>query len=46
MNLLGNILIRKYPKFGENSTLPLMDLLEWDLWPAYISIYGLNLDVH
>ena len=46
VNLLGNILTKKYPKFGENPTLPLMDLLEWDLWPAYISIYGLNLYVY
>ena len=39
MNLLGKILMRKYPTF--KGDLPLDDLLEWDLWPAYVSIYGI-----
>ena len=30
--------MRKYPDF--NNDLPLNDLLEWDLWPSYVSIYG------
>ena len=41
VNLLGKTLTRKYPKFKDELTLPLNDLLEWDLWPAYVSIYGL-----
>ena len=39
--LLGTILMKKYPNFENDPTLPLTELLEWDLWPAYISIYGL-----
>ena len=30
--------MRKYPDFKDE--LPLSDLLEWDLWPSYISIHG------
>ena len=43
VNLLGDMLMRKYPNFLENSEVPLADLLEWELWPAYITIYGINL---
>ena len=35
--------MRKYPKFHENPVVPLADLLEWELWPAYITIYGMDL---
>ena len=43
VNLLGNMLMRKYPTFHENHAVPLADLLEWELWPAYITIYGMSL---
>ena len=42
VNLLGNMLMRKYPKFDENPEVPLADLLEWEVWPAYITIYGMK----
>ena len=42
VNLLGDMLMRKYPYFHENPAVPLDDLLEWELWPAYITIYGIN----
>ena len=43
VNLLGNILLKKYPKFCayHAHVVPLADLLEWELWPAYITIYGI-----
>ena len=39
VNLLGKILMRKYRNFKDD--LQLKDLLEWDLWPSYVSIYGI-----
>ena len=41
VTLLGTTLMKKYPNFEKDQTLPLTELLEWDLWPAYISIHGL-----
>lgn len=43
IKILGGLLQKKYPDFGEKSSIPLMDLLEWDLWPGFITIYGLYL---
>ena len=42
IKLLGNILKKKYPSSDESQTVPFTDLLEWDLWPGFISLYGLN----
>ena len=46
VKLLGTILMRKYPEFHENRLIPLADLLEWELWPTYITIYGMNNYLH
>ena len=43
VKLLGILLMRKYSEFHENR-VPLADLLDWELWPTYITIYG-NLHV-
>ena len=39
--LLGTTLMKKYPNFEKDQSLLLTELLEWDLWPAYISVFGL-----
>lgn len=44
VKLLGTILIRKYPEFQKNRLIPLADLLEWELWPTYITIYGMTIN--
>ena len=41
IKLLGNILSKKYPSFDESPTVPFTDLLEWDLWPGFINLYGM-----
>lgn len=38
MKLLGNILEKKYQ--GSQQNVSFEDLLEWELWPAYIKLYS------
>ena len=40
MRLLGNLLQKKYRNFKETDEIPVIDLLEWDLWPGFLKIYG------
>ena len=40
VHLLGNLLLRKYPNFQETDEIPVIDLLEWELWPGFLNIYG------
>lgn len=40
MHLLGNLLQKKYLDFKETDEIPIIDLLEWDLWPGILNIYG------
>ena len=41
INALGSILKKKYPKFSQKEEFPLRSLLEWDLWPGFMNIYGI-----
>ena len=36
---LGHILKKKYPNFKDE--LSLDELLDWDLWPGFLKIYGI-----
>ena len=42
VKLLGDTLKKMYPNFDKNQAILLTDLLEWDLWPGFIKIYGNN----
>ena len=39
--LFGDLLKKQYPDFQERCEVPLIDLLEWELWPGFIKIYGI-----
>ncbi len=34
------MLTKKYPKFSTEDTVTVDDILEWDIWPAFMQIYG------
>ena len=36
-----DLLKNRYPDFEERCEVPLIDLLEWELWPECIRRYGL-----
>ena len=38
--LLGNMLNKKYPKFVEEDSLSIDDILGWEYWPTFMQIYG------
>ncbi len=38
--LLGNMLNKKFPKFVEEDSLTIDDILEWEYWPTFMQIYG------
>ena len=40
VELLENILKKKFPNFDDKSEIPFKDLLEWDMWPGFLKIYG------
>ena len=40
VKLLGDILKKKYPNFRNDKAIPLIDLLEWDLWPGFLKIHN------
>ena len=42
INALGSILKKKYPNFSQEGEFPLKKLLEWDLWPGFIKIHGIE----
>ena len=39
--ILGGLLKKKYPKVNDNTSIPLEDLLEWELWSGFINLYGM-----
>ena len=39
--LFGDLLKKRYPHFEKKYEVPLIDLLEWDLWPGFLKIYGI-----
>ena len=41
VRLVGSILNKKYPHFHETNEIPFDDLLEWELWPGCLKIYGI-----
>ena len=40
VRLLGNLLQKQYKNFKETDEILVIDLLEWDLWPVFLNIYG------
>ena len=38
-SILENVLKKKYPQFDSNH-FGIKDVLEWDLWPIFIRMYG------
>ena len=38
--LLGHILERQYPNAGDIKSISFSDLLEWHMWPIFITIFG------
>ncbi len=38
-NMFGNLLTKRYP--AVNDAITLNQLLEWEMWPGFIKIYGM-----
>ena len=38
-SLLENVLKKKYPHF-DSKNFTIEDILEWDLWPIFMRMYG------
>ena len=40
--ILRNMLNKKYPNFSEDHPPSIDDILEWEYWPSFVRIYGMN----
>ena len=40
--ILRNMLNKKYPHFSEDHPPSIDDILEWEYWPSFVRIYGMN----
>ena len=44
-SLLGRILVKQYPKAEYIQAVTFDDLLEWYMWPIFITIFGMLITV-
>ena len=40
--ILRNMLMKKYPDFSEDNPPSIDEILEWEYWPSFVRIYGMN----
>ena len=45
LTIINTSLMRIYPMFAQSKLITIDDLLQWDLWPKILTIYGLYLCV-